>query len=351
MKQAGKNVGQIVILVVLVLVLGFSTLRMWRVFNPPKKNAKTTTTAASRASTAPGQATGSKAGADQAGKAAGGAADKKDKKDRGRGSFPMLASGEVNADLFRVYALQPPKNPFMQKEEWFKDELEKIPGYPELRDENYFESMSPAFPDIASAFGTDKKWSEIMLKRETASGVKLDGTSKDGKIRTTLELTEAVPPGYDLTWTADSGIPLSALEDPNYVRENADKLATRAGSTAPDAGGGLMVPGADEGTAGLDIPGTAGLDIPGETQDATTQGLITGEAKGDALACVGVNLKGDKNTALMHLNGVPYLVSAGSVLPTHYQVVEIKEDGVVLLELRDGSSKWVPLQYVAAPKK
>jgi hypothetical protein len=343
MNVASKNVGQIVILAVLVLVLGISTVHMWRVFNPPSKSAKAPATATANPAAAQdkGASTTAKAGA--AAKAAPPAAGTAAGKDKSKAEFAMLESGEVNGDLFRVYALQPPKNPFLQKEEWFKDELEKIPGYPELRDDNYFETMSPEFPDIAQAFGPDKKWREIMLKRENNPNVKLGGVSKDGRITTTLELKEAVPPSYDLKWTADSGIPLSALEDPDYVRSNVDKLTTLAGTAKATDGGGLMVPGAGE--------DATGLEIPGESSDATTKNLLTGDAKGDALACVGVNLKGGKTTALMHYNGAPYLVSAGSVLPTHYQVVEIKEDGVVLLELRDGSSKWVPLQFVAPAAK
>lgn len=343
---ASKNVGQILILVVLVVVLGFSTMRMWRVFNPPPRTTQTPAAATARPSPAPGQPAATGAPAGPAGTAPAPAGNAQAQPKTAPGTFPMLATGEVNSDLFRVYALTPPKNPFMQKEEWFKDELEKIPGYPELRDNDYFETMSPAFPDIAQAFGPDKQWKEIMLKREMASGVKIDGISKDGKITTTLQLDEQVQPGYDLTWTADSGIPLSALEDPEFVRANADKLTGQPGTAKPEDGAGMMVPGTTEDATGLNIPGASG-----ETSDATTQGLITGEAKGDALACVGVNFKGGKATALIRYNGVPYLVSAGSVLPTHYQVVEIKEDGVVLLELRDGSSQWVPLQYAPAEKK
>ena len=65
-----------------------------------------------------------------------------------------------------------------------------------------------------------------------------------------------------------------------------------------------------------------------------------------------MNLKDGKSSALMLYNNMPYLVSDGSVLPTHYQVLAVKADGVVLIELRDGSSKWIPLTgYVTAEKK
>jgi hypothetical protein len=336
MQSGGKQVTQVVILIVLLVGLGFSAFRMIRLFSPHQAAKPAATATASSAQPAGGPVPAPPKGAAAKGQPP--ATGAKAPAAAGSSTFPMLPNGEVNGDLFRVYSLQPPKNPFLQKEEWYQDELDKIPGYPDLRDKGYFETMDPKFPDIAKTFGADKKWESITLTREDASQLSLAGESKDGRIRTSLELKEAVPQDYKLIWKPDSGIPLSALQDPNYVRANADKLATGAGA-ASASGGGLAVPATGE------MP--EGLAIPGEASDATSTGLTTGQAKGDALACVGVNLKGEKATALMHYNGAPYLVSAGSVLPTHYQVMEIKEDGVVLLELRDGSSKWVPLQFVA----
>jgi hypothetical protein len=340
MQAGGKQVTQIVILVVLLAGLGFSAFRMVRLFNPPPAAKAPAAAAASSAQPSGGPVPAPPK--DAAAKGAPPAGGAKAPATAGSSTFPILPNGAVNEDLFRVFALQPPKNPFIQKEEWYKDDLAKIPGYPELRDKGYFETMEPEFPDISKTFGAEKKWDSITLTREHASQLSLAGESKDGQIRTSLELKEAVPEDFKLTWTPDSGIPLSALKDPNYVRANADKLTSGPGA-APASGGGLAVPATGE------VP--EGLGIPGEAPDATSAGLTTGAVKGDALACLGVNLKGEKATALMHYNGVPYLVSAGSVLPTHYQVVEIKEDGVILLELRDGSSKWVPLQFVAAETK
>jgi hypothetical protein len=252
----------------------------------------------------------------------------------------MLPDGKVNADLFRVYALQPPKNPFVQKEEWYKEQLGKVPGYPDMRDDAYFDSMDPAFPDIEKTFGTDKTWDSITMKREANSKITMEGESKDGKYRTSLQLNEAVPGTIELGWTPESGVPLSKLDDAGYVRENMDKLSIN-GSAGSKDGGGLAIPGGE-------TPPPGGLAIPGSGGDATSAALTGGEGKGDAIVCAGVNVKGEKTTALMYYNGAPYLVMAGSVLPTHYQVMEIKEDGVVLLELRDGSSKWIPL-FSAGP--
>ena len=246
----------------------------------------------------------------------------------------MLPGGEVNPDLFRVYALQPPKNPFLMQESWFKDSLDQVPGYPELRDSQYFERMDPAFPDVATLFGPGKDWSSVTLERKDESQYSVTGKSEDGRITTKLEAEEAAPTDVKYRWTKESGLPLSALRDPEYVRQHSDELrsAAQAHAAAVEA----------EGSGGLPVPGGAVGQAPG---GATAPG-----GKGDVLACAGVNLKNGRSSALMYFNGAPYLVTLGSVIPTHYQVLEIKDDGVVMLELRDGSSTWVPLSGTPPPE-
>jgi hypothetical protein len=250
-------------------------------------------------------------------------------------TFPVLPGGEVNPDLFRVYALQPPKNPFLMQEAWFKDALEQVPGYPELRDSQYFEHMDPAFPDVATLFGPDKDWTSVTLHRQDQGQYSLIGSSKDGRIQTKVEAQEAVPGNVELTWTEESGLPLSALRNPEYVRQHSDQLIAAPGAQA--------AAGEAAGAGGLAVPGGAMGEAPGSA--------IAPGGKGDVLVCAGVNLKNGRSSALMYFNGAPYLVTLGSVIPTHYQVLEIKDDGVVMLELRDGSSTWVPLTGTPPPEQ
>jgi hypothetical protein len=336
MENRNKQVMQFVILAVLLGVLGFSGWRMYRLFSPQPRAAAPPATASANAAKPGAPTPAPRAGQPAAPPAAGGKAPAAAATNP---KLPMLPGGEVNGDLFRVYALQPPKNPFLKNEAWFKDTLESIPGYPEMRDEKYFDSMDPEFPDIEETFGPGRTWDSITMKREAATDYTLEGESEDGKYRTSIKLTEDAPDDVELAWTPASGVPITSLDDPNYVRENMGKLSPGAAAAAAADGGGLAVPGGDL-PAGLAIPGS------GSGGDATSAALTGSEGKGDAIVCTGVNVKGKKTTALMYYNGAPYLVMVGSVLPTHYQVMEIKEDGVVLLELRDGSSKWVPLQVV-----
>ena len=314
-----KYVLQILVLLILLGGLAFSTWRMFKNYNPtPPKSSKAPAARAAREAAAPKADVTGKAGEQAPAQPA------------GEASEAEQPQGQPDSDLYRVYALQPPRNPFVQQEEWYKESLGKYPGYPWLRDSGYFDSMSPELPDLGRIFGADKSWESVSLTRETSDDASIEGTSKDGRIKTSIELKGETPPAVGYTWTKDSGVPLSALSHPGWEKEYAARLA---GSSAEAGGMPSPAAAAAGGEEALGIPG-----IAGETASA----MATGGA-GDKLACVGVNLKDDRSSALMVFNGSPYLVTAGSVLPTHYQVMEIKKDGVVVIELRDGSSLWVPL--------
>ena len=319
--NAAKNVWQIVVLVVLLAVMGVMIFRMVRMISPPKQAPA----APSAAQAAPPQAGAPPAATPPAGGAAGQA-----------GEQAQGTEQQTNTDLFRVYALQPPKNPFIQQEGWYTDVLARLPGYPELRDSNFFETMSSNLPSLRKYFGPDKSWASVELRKTYQPGTyTISGTSKDKRISTSITLEENSQPDIDLKWTPSTGIPLSATERPGWEREYKDLLSASPSGMTAQPGGGEVVPGE---APGLAIPGTGGP--------------AAGQAgEGDQLVCAGVNLKNGKSSALMYYNGSPFLVYPGSVLPTHYQVMEIKEDGVVVLELRDGSSKWLPLQPYEAGKK
>jgi len=322
-----KYVIQILLLVGLLGGLAFTTWKMFMNFNPaPPKSSKAPAARVARPAAAPS--------ADTTGKAE----ERAPAQPAGEASQAAPSQGQPDVDLYRVYALQPPRNPFVQQEEWYKESLDKYPGYPWLRDSGYFDSMSPDLPDISRLFGADKSWESVSLSRETSDLAKIEGMSKDGRIKTNIELKGETPPPVSLTWTKESGVPLSALSHPGWEKQYAARLQGPAGEAA-----GMPSPAAAAAGGGetLGIPG-----IAGETASAVATG-----GEGDKLACVGVNLKDDRSSALMVFNGSPYLVTAGSVLPTHYQVLEIKKDGVVVIELRDGSSLWVPLSAPPPPEK
>ncbi len=254
----------------------------------------------------------------------------------------------LNPNLFQVFNLQAPRNPFIQREEWYADKLaEALPGYPELRDSNYFDTMEPYLPDIADLFG-ERDWSEIKIQRNQSNAYSISGSNPDGTIDTNIELKEDIPTSKTLTWTPGSGIPFASLSDPDYV----------AGLNLPEAG---PPSGAGNLTGGVALPDSSDLfkdtSLPnmdeflaegGGSQDQLgPNGSLLGV--GDQLTCRGVNLSAAKSTALIDFNGMPFLVQKGDVLPTHYEVLEVKQDGVMIKELRDGSTQWLPLTLLLEP--
>jgi len=340
-QESRKQLGQFIVLAILLLVLGFC---MWYFLFKPQHAGKGASTADRSAKTAPqadqpaaAQAAGTTekgapangaAGAEQATTKAAGTEKDKEKLARAGAPFSM----EMNPNQFEVFTLSPPKNPFVQQERWYADKLKDLPGYPELRDQGYFDSMDAYLPDLEKYFGSSDKWQEVKLTRQqTVPNYSIEGTSKEGDISTSVQITGAEEPPVDITWTPESGIPLSALRTPGWDKKLP---AAAAGMEQPGAGGQAAAP------AG------GALAVPGAGQAAGGGGAAG--AAGDTISVSGVNLKEGTSSAVMVYNGTPYLVSEGSVLPTHYQVLAIKADGVVLLELRDGSSQWIPLS-VAGP--
>lgn len=116
------------------------------------------------------------------------------------------------------------------------------------------------------------------------------------------------------------------MKDPEWVKAQLRK-AEQAEQTGEDVGESLF----DE----------SGLPLPG--MDTTTEA-------GDTFSCYGVSVKGNKSSALILYNGSPRIVTKGMVLPTHYEVLEINHDGVVLVDVRTGFSIHVPLGGEPTPE-
>ena len=340
-QESRKQIGQVIVLLLLLGVLGFC---MWYFVLKPQHAGKGTSKTAppAAASQQAAQPAADQAGAAPAGKtaAAGGAgAQKTADAATGQGKDKLTKteapiSLEMNPNQFEVFTLSPPKNPFVQQESWYADKLKELPGYPELRDQGYFDSMEPYLPDLEKYFGNSDKWQEVTLSRQQkAPDYSIEGTSKKGDIATSVKVTASADPPVDITWTPESGIPLSDLRTPGWEK----KLPAAASSLEkPGTGGAATAPAGE------------GLSVPGGGQAA---GGSAAQPAGDVITVSGVNLKEANGSAVLLYNGTPYLVSVGSVLPTHYQVLAIKEDGVVLLELRDGSSQWISLSLAGPPGK
>lgn len=331
-QESRRQLVQIIALIVLLAALGFS---VWYNFLKPQKKAEPEVVQrppaaqpADSAAPADGTAPPPKYGTTETQKAVEqtGADASKPAAPSENGTVQL----DINPSQFKVYALSPPRNPFLREESWYSETLNELPGYPELRDNGYFESMDAVIPDVEKYFG-DKDWSSVSLTRQqTPPTYNIQGTSKDGSISTSIELNEPAEPPVSVRWDAESGIPLSALRTPGWQ--------DRYGS----AEAGAAEQGAADGSAAAASDG-GGLGIP--RADAAAAGA------GDVISLSGVNFRGPAASALIIYNGTPYLVAEGSVLPTHYQVLAIKPDGVVLLEMRSGDSEWVPLGLPAPAAK
>ncbi|GEM_PF-2424824 len=311
-QQSRKQIGQIVLLVVLLVGLGFSVLYMIKTVNQRgsgRRSAARPAVTAEEPAAQPAAAETAEAPATDA------------------EAIPAEVEAhavDLNENLFQVFGLSPPKNPFVREERWYEEELAQVPGYPELRDEGFFEGMDAYIPPLDELLDEGDVWLEAQLsKREMDENYTLSGQSDDGMISTNLQLTG--PPGdlVDVRWHPGSGVPLTALQSPGWEQQ----FDLQAATEQPD------LPSADD----LFQP-PSGLPIPGI--DSVLAGGMVG---GDQIVCHGISGEGERATALVRLNEMTQLVGPGDALPPRYQVEAVTADGVVLTELRSGETLWLPL--------
>jgi hypothetical protein len=321
-----KQAVQVVVLLVLLVGLGFSMWNMLHMVrgNAPAHPSEPSTSTPSTGDklgavtpTRPESTTGTTAAQAQGGQAS-------------EQNFEIPEKIEMNPNLFRVYQLSPAKNPFKQEESWYKEELEQVPGYPELRDSHFLESMSPVVPDMSELLGEDESWQEVELTKTKKDKVyQISGQSSDESIDTAL--TYKGPPGQsvEINWHPGSGVPLSALSDPSTAQNFAMQGGVPAAMPSdedlfqqPGEGGELKIPGVDE--------------------------LITGGVvSGDQIYCHGISVKDGRAYALVSFNGTTRLVQEGDSLPPRYTVQAITGDGAVLFNLRTEETQWLPVRAPA----
>ena len=304
-----KKVGQVVIMVVLLAVLGFSTMYMLKSISGPQQSspAASVTETAGAAGAATAQANA---------RTAGGRSDVS-AEDR------TFQDPYLNPNVFRSYELRSPRNPFVQQLEWYDEVLsEELPGWNELRESDYFEQFSPHLPDLE--FLREKDFRTASVSRSRPNSYSISGQSEDGQIMTSITLEEDIPTQSSMSWSADSGIPFEMAMNPDFAERAS--LAQQAPS------GGLNIP---------ELPDL--FDGPAEALPGPDQ-LGNGRAGGEMIVCKGVSIEGNRAAALMVVNGVLRLVNRGDILlPPKYKVQEITPDGVVLQDIQDDTTKWVPI--------
>jgi hypothetical protein len=327
-----KSAMQAALLVGLLLVLGFAVFRMINSMQTPKRNrdkARTTASASKDSSARPSST--------NMPRVTGSAGDT-----GGKGSGVEIEAGDLrlNPNQFKVYALNPPKNPFVQEPEWYQDKLEQVPGYPQLKNSDYFESNEAYLPNIPLIH--EEQWEEIVVDRTvTTDPYEISGASADGSVMTRVQLKPKGEESERLAWNPATGVPLKALFSPDWKDAYGDKLS-----------GELPVAQTEEAPSSGFVADALG--VPGAPGDRSASELLDGSngaGTGSTAYCVGISHHGKEATAMIRYNGKTRIVREGSVLPTRFQVLSIKEDGVVLIDLSDGSSQWLPLGAAPAANK
>lgn len=231
----------------------------------------------------------------------------------------------LNPNQFKVFSLSPPKSPFVQEEQWYADTIkEQVPGYPELKSSRYFDDSKLYLPKLDMILDPSRQWQQVTIDRRIkAPEMELRGTSGDGNVDTTLKLVEQGEDNAKVTWTPESGVPLSELTVPGWEKRYPQLLE---GAEAPKPAG---IPSDEDLFGGS----TEGLSLPGGA----------GKAEEPQIVCTGVSSKNGKASALLTINGRSFIAKQGGMLGPRLQVLEIKKDGAVLVDSRDGSSIWVPL--------
>src|SRR5688572_27570927 len=136
-EQARKTMMQVVFLVVLMALLAFMVIRMLGAMQ--KSSGRSSKAAAARSKqdrpTSTNMPVVPRSG------------------EKPSEATQLVASDlHINPDQFRVFALNPPRNPFVQKEEWYNDQLQQIPGYPQLKESDYFEQEEAYLPNVPELF-------------------------------------------------------------------------------------------------------------------------------------------------------------------------------------------------------
>jgi hypothetical protein len=258
-----------------------------------------------------------------------------------RTTAKLDAAGKLNPNLFRVFSLNAPKNPFIQKEEWYADDLANLPGYPELKTNDYFNNESVLLPNVPEILNPQRSWNSLTLQREvTPSTFEMTGSSDDGLATTTIRLDEGIASSEQLIWTPEVGVPLAALTQPGWESRYPKEADIMRGLITVDTANKKLAANADQPGFVEDSSDLfGGLSIPGNAGGAAQQA--------DLLYCTGVNVQGGRSSAIMVYNGKSFIVQPGYVIPTHYQVLEVKSDGVVVSDTETGASRWIPLSAAA----
>jgi hypothetical protein len=300
-----KQLQQVAVLIVLLIVLGVASMYMMGRNAASSGGGAATADAASKPSTAMAEA---------------GITDTDRQNMGGSTSVPGGAATnamKLNPNMWRVYALAPPRNPFVEEESWYAGTFkELLPGYPQLRDSGFFEKRGEVLPDINRLF-PNMKFEYIDLNRSFKEiNRTLNGESKDGKMLTSLTLSEERPDDIQMTFDGSG----------NPVRKEEIQRAGRGGSVDGEGGPGGLPPLGDG----------SGFFGDGSMPVMQPQG-------GGAMAVHGISIHSGKATALVRSGESTRLVEVGDALSANYSVTKITGSGIEVKDTRTGEKKFIEI--------
>jgi hypothetical protein len=303
-----KQLQQILILVVLLVVLGVAMSMML----------------GRQTATSPGSATEAAASKPSTAMASAGITDADRQRMGGTTSVPAAASNiqRLNPNMWKVYTLTPPKNPFVQQESWYADTFRKLlPGYPQLKSNGFFDKPTEVLPDLNALFGAGIDFEYVDINRDFPErNYTLQGTSEDGKMNTVLSAVEKRPENTRLTFD-----PGGNLIDKDSIRQATltNRMADGGAATDTTSVNGINFGG---------LPPLPGLDG------------VAGQQRGNAMSVHGVSIHSGRSSALVMLNGVTRIVKVGDDLTAQYAVSKITGSGIEIRDTKSGETKFIELR-------
>lgn len=241
----------------------------------------------------------------------------------GVASGRAAASGpKLNPNMWRVYSINPPANPFVEEESWYAATFrQSLPGYPMLKDSGFFDKPGEVLPDLNALFGNDIDFDYAELTRNFDDQTySLDGTSADGRMRTTLTATEQAPANIEVKYDGDGNIMASEIPGAGG--------AVSGDSALPPSNGGFFG----------DTP------LPPLSGGAANAG-------GGGMAVHGVSIHSGRSSALVMFNGTSRIVSVGDDLSAQFAVSKITSGGIEVKNTETGETKFLEIKAASSDDK
>ena len=303
-----KQLNQIIILTVLLLILGIAG---WNMIRSVSGSSKSTARQASTTVTGtPAQGTTTKV-------TPMGTVTSESNLDINKFAKEQGLIGALNPNIFTVHGISSKRNPFNRQKDWYTEEIKKIPG--QSLSSEFLSEMSEEVPDLNELFNTDQEFVSYQLEKSMVEDTySYEAKSEDGRISTSITATTKTEPTIRVEYTEQAGVGVEEITQPDAAKD---------GVSLPNIGSPFGSNPWQEGAA------------PGSVRAPRN-----GEKEGQFISCIGISIKGDSKSALLSMPDGPRLVREGDVLmPGNIKVVRISENGVEIRDIRTAEQVLIPL--------